>query len=139
MNAVESACPSCGVVATRMVYDIGSGPELSCANCEWCWGAEGQPLKPLHGLGAEGLERDAEQHDRQRADDDEHRLLDLGDVGGGAVSQPIPVEVRSCTDPEGRRAVLMQFTHGYLILRPAQVRQLCARLLDCADEVDADG
>jgi hypothetical protein len=107
MNAVESACPSCGVVATRMVYDIGSGPELSCANCEWCWGAEGQPLKPL-------------------------------DVGR-AVSQPIPVEVRPCTDPKGRRAVLMQFTHGYLILRPAQVRQLCARLLDCADEVDADG
>lgn len=44
---VESACPSCGVVAKRMTYDIGSGPELSCANCEWCWGANGQQLEPL--------------------------------------------------------------------------------------------
>lgn len=42
-----TACPSCGAVAERMVYDIGSGPELSCANCEWCWGADGQPLDPI--------------------------------------------------------------------------------------------
>lgn len=40
-------CPQCGDVATRTVYDIGSGPELSCASCEWCWGANGQPLKPV--------------------------------------------------------------------------------------------
>lgn len=40
-------CPSCGTVATRRAYDIGSGPELSCANCEWCWGAEGQDLSPV--------------------------------------------------------------------------------------------
>lgn len=46
---LTTACPSCGLVATRHVYDIGSGPELSCANCEWCWGAEGQPLRPLMG------------------------------------------------------------------------------------------
>jgi hypothetical protein len=43
----RSACPNCGDVATRTVYDIGSGPEVSCASCEWCWGANGQPLKPL--------------------------------------------------------------------------------------------
>lgn len=44
--AIRSACPSCGVVAVRETYDIGSGRELSCANCEWCWGADGQDLKP---------------------------------------------------------------------------------------------
>lgn len=44
---VTSKCPSCGQVAERTTYDIGSGPELSCASCEWCWGAEGQPLTPL--------------------------------------------------------------------------------------------
>ena len=30
---VTSACPSCGAVATRHTYDVGSGPELSCGNC----------------------------------------------------------------------------------------------------------
>lgn len=44
---VTGVCPSCGVLAIRETYDIGSGPELSCANCEWCWGADGQPLKRL--------------------------------------------------------------------------------------------
>lgn len=44
---VTSECPTCGLVTERRTYDIGSGPELSCANCEWCWGADGQPLKPL--------------------------------------------------------------------------------------------
>lgn len=44
---IESACPSCGAVAERETYDIGSGDELSCASCEWCWGADGQHLKPL--------------------------------------------------------------------------------------------
>jgi hypothetical protein len=46
-HEIESACPNCGTVARRETYDIGSGPELACANCEWCWGAEGQALKPL--------------------------------------------------------------------------------------------
>jgi hypothetical protein len=27
-------------------YDIGSGPEMSCPDCEWCWGANNQPLRP---------------------------------------------------------------------------------------------
>lgn len=45
---MESACPSCGVVAWRQTYDIGSGPELSCASCEWCWGAEGQELQEIN-------------------------------------------------------------------------------------------
>jgi hypothetical protein len=44
---LPTTCPSCGVVAVREPYDIGSGPELSCAACEWCWGAQGQDLKPL--------------------------------------------------------------------------------------------
>jgi hypothetical protein len=46
MGPVTSACPNCGAVEARRPYDIGSGPELSCAHCEWCWGAKGQPLKP---------------------------------------------------------------------------------------------
>jgi predicted RNA-binding Zn-ribbon protein involved in translation (DUF1610 family) len=46
-ETVKSACPSCGVEALRQTYDIGSGAELSCANCEWCWGANGQDLIPL--------------------------------------------------------------------------------------------
>lgn len=44
---IRSACPSCGHEASRQTYDIGSGPELSCASCEWCWGAEGQKLKQV--------------------------------------------------------------------------------------------
>jgi len=37
-------------VATRETYDIGngSGPELSCSSCEWCWGADNQPLVPIN-------------------------------------------------------------------------------------------
>lgn len=45
-EVVRSACPTCGAEAERQAYDIGSGPELACANCEWCWGANGQDLKP---------------------------------------------------------------------------------------------
>jgi hypothetical protein len=40
-------CPVCGELALGEPYDIGSGPELSCARCEWCWGAEGQQLTPV--------------------------------------------------------------------------------------------
>ena len=47
---ITSECPTCGLVASREPYDIGSGPELSCSACEWCWGAEGQDLKPLEPL-----------------------------------------------------------------------------------------
>lgn len=46
-ETMTSACPNCGTTATRETYDIGSGPELSCASCEWCWGAQGQDLRPL--------------------------------------------------------------------------------------------
>lgn len=46
-EAITSECPSCGLEASREPYDIGSGPELSCNACEWCWGAEGQDLQPL--------------------------------------------------------------------------------------------
>jgi hypothetical protein len=47
---IRSECPTCGSVATREVYDIGngSGPELSCATCEWCWSAvPGGKLVPI--------------------------------------------------------------------------------------------
>jgi hypothetical protein len=44
---ITSACPCCGRVAARMPYDIGSGLELSCVGCGWCWGVFGQPLRPL--------------------------------------------------------------------------------------------
>lgn len=46
MSKVTSACPSCGEVAPRDTYDIGSGPELCCSFCDWCWGAAGQALNP---------------------------------------------------------------------------------------------
>lgn len=39
-------CPSCGDYAGRTAYDIGSGLELCCAVCDWCWGVMGQPLNP---------------------------------------------------------------------------------------------
>lgn len=44
---IVSDCPNCGHRAGRDTYDIGSGPELSCAWCEFCWGADGQELKPM--------------------------------------------------------------------------------------------
>lgn len=47
-RTTNEACPACGAVKRRETYDIGSGPELSCSQCEWCWGADGQPLHPLH-------------------------------------------------------------------------------------------
>lgn len=40
-------CQSCGEMVTMVPYDIGSGPEMSCSGCEWCWGADGQSLKPV--------------------------------------------------------------------------------------------
>ncbi len=40
-------CPECHGEFHAKPYDIGSGPELSCPHCEWCWGANGQPLKPI--------------------------------------------------------------------------------------------
>lgn len=47
MTTIRSACPNCSQVADRDTYDVGSGPELSCSTCEWCWGAEGQALQPI--------------------------------------------------------------------------------------------
>lgn len=43
---VNGPCPNCGSRERRETYDVGSGPELSCASCEWCWGALGQGLQP---------------------------------------------------------------------------------------------
>ncbi len=40
-------CPTCRAVFHMHPYDIGSGPELCCPHCEWCYGALGQPLQPL--------------------------------------------------------------------------------------------
>ena len=45
---MNNVCPTCGtVVNEESFYDIGSGPEYCCPTCEWCWGAQGQDLKPL--------------------------------------------------------------------------------------------
>lgn len=44
---VTRNCPTCDNSITAVPYDIGSGPELSCSNCEWCFGANGQDLQPL--------------------------------------------------------------------------------------------
>lgn len=71
---VTSACPSCGQVAERSTYDIGDGPELSCASCEWCWGASGQSLRPLayrdvvQTLGYDPLDKSREERETQRCD-----------------------------------------------------------------------
>ena len=46
-DRVRSVCPTCGELTDRVAYDVGSGPELSCADCEWCWGANGQALTPV--------------------------------------------------------------------------------------------
>lgn len=45
-------CPSCGHLVTSEPYDIGDGPELTCPDCEWCWGAVGQDLtmEPIDAL-----------------------------------------------------------------------------------------
>lgn len=40
----QRTCPTCGQVNEGEPYDIGDGPEFSCVNCEWCWGALGQSL-----------------------------------------------------------------------------------------------
>lgn len=44
---VTQWCPSCAAKVTMVPYNIGSGPEMSCPTCEWCWGADGQELQPL--------------------------------------------------------------------------------------------
>lgn len=43
---ITQRCPNCDAEVTMRPYDIGSGPEMSCPNCEWCWGANGQALDP---------------------------------------------------------------------------------------------
>ena len=46
VNLVRT-CPSCGAPHEGEPYDIGNGPEVCCATCDWCWGVEGQRLTPL--------------------------------------------------------------------------------------------
>jgi len=46
-ETVTSSCPTCSAVRARTTYEVGSGPELSCLSCDWCWGANGQLLTPL--------------------------------------------------------------------------------------------
>ena len=43
---ITQNCPCCDKAVTMRPYDIGSGPEMCCPDCEWCWGANGQPLDP---------------------------------------------------------------------------------------------
>ncbi len=47
VTVFRRACPNCGQRSEGDPYDVGSGPELACPGCEWCWGAIGQPLVPL--------------------------------------------------------------------------------------------
>jgi hypothetical protein len=44
---ITQTCPTCQRTVTMIPYDIGSGPEMSCPDCEWCWGADGQSLLPI--------------------------------------------------------------------------------------------
>ncbi len=44
---VTQNCPCCHTEVTAVPYDVGSGPEMHCPTCDWCWGAAGQPLLPL--------------------------------------------------------------------------------------------
>jgi hypothetical protein len=90
-------CPVCGQPVPNEPYDIGSGPELACPCCEWCWGVHGQPLLPLPlvgeqiaggrraaGLPAEGVaegER-GEQYGRPEQGGGRQPTAPLG--GGGA-------------------------------------------------------
>lgn len=46
-EAPQWLCINCGSTFRQEPYDVGSGPEVACPHCEWCFGAEGQPLKPL--------------------------------------------------------------------------------------------
>lgn len=45
-DVAQRTCPGCGTHVENEPYDIGSGPELACPNCETCFGAEGQSLNP---------------------------------------------------------------------------------------------
>lgn len=70
-------CPSCGEKAQGQPYDIGSGPELSCPNCEWCWGADGQDLNPTDAY--QHILNDPELRKRMGWDDEKgNRNLMLG-------------------------------------------------------------
>lgn len=40
-------CPNCSGKFAAEPYDIGSGPEVCCPNCDTCFGANGQPLNGL--------------------------------------------------------------------------------------------
>jgi hypothetical protein len=70
-TTVTSLCPNCGDKAERETYDIGDGPELCCASCEWCWGAKGQPLtlmtyrRVVGDLGYDPLDKLREQRETQ--------------------------------------------------------------------------
>lgn len=43
-EAVTRRCPQCQRSITAIPYDLGDGPELSCPDCEWCFGVNGQRL-----------------------------------------------------------------------------------------------
>jgi len=48
-------CPACGEWFRTLPYDIGSGRELNCPHCDWCFGADGQQLKSTGELAARHL------------------------------------------------------------------------------------
>lgn len=49
----------------------------------------------------------------------------------------IAVEIRPARDPAGRPGVLLQLPEGWVVLQPADARQLAYRLEACANEVEA--
>jgi hypothetical protein len=50
--------------------------------------------------------------------------------------EPIAVEVRAVKAADGKQAVLLQFSHGYLIVRPSGARHLARILREVASEID---
>lgn len=62
-------CPNCGERVEGAAYDIGSGPELCCSNCETCFGAEGQDLDPRDAFS--WIAEDPEMRKRMGWDDED--------------------------------------------------------------------
>ena len=54
------------------------------------------------------------------------------------MTYPAAVEVRPGIDPEKRPGVLIQFEYGWLVLQTHSARDLAARIIAAADEVDAE-
>lgn len=51
-------------------------------------------------------------------------------------SEPVAVEVRAVTDPAGRPAILIQFSQGWLTVRPSEAKHLARVIREVAEEVE---